>query len=78
MTEAPARRFGLTRRGRLPPGHVADVAVFDAERVIDSSTCDDPGRFPSGIPCVVVNGQLAVDGERCTGLLAGPAAPQER
>jgi N-acyl-D-aspartate/D-glutamate deacylase len=75
MTDAPARRFGLTRRGRLVAGHFADVVVFDAERVIDNSTYDDPCRFPSGIPYVVVNGQVAVDGERPTGVLAGQAVP---
>jgi N-acyl-D-amino-acid deacylase len=75
MTEAPARRFGLARRGRLLPGHFADVAVFDAERITDHSTYDDPCRFPSGIPYVVVNGRVAVDGERCTGILAGQAVP---
>jgi N-acyl-D-amino-acid deacylase len=75
MTEAPARRFGLTGRGRLAAGHFADIVAFDAERVIDNSTYDDPCRFPSGIPYVVVNGQVAVDGEQCTGVLAGQAVP---
>jgi N-acyl-D-amino-acid deacylase len=75
MTEAPARRFGLTGRGRLVAGHFADIVVFDAERIIDNSTYDDPCRFPTGIPYVVVNGQVAVDAERCTGVLAGQAVP---
>jgi N-acyl-D-amino-acid deacylase len=75
MTEAPARRFGLTRRGRLVAGHFADVVVFDAERIADQSTYDDPCRFPTGIPFVVVNGQVAVDEKGCTGVLAGQAVP---
>ena len=75
MTEAPARRFGLNRRGGLAPGYFADIVVFDAERVIDNATYDDPRRFPSGIPYVVVNGQVAVDNGRCTGILAGQAVP---
>jgi N-acyl-D-amino-acid deacylase len=75
MTEAPARRFGLRNRGRLVRGAFADVVVFDADRVLDHSTYDDPCRFPTGIPYVVVNGQVAVDGERCTGVLAGQAVP---
>ena len=75
MTDAPARRFGLPRRGRLERGHFADLVVFDPERVIDNATYDDPRRHPSGIPFVVVNGQLAVDQERCTGVLAGQAVP---
>jgi len=75
MSDAPARRFGLRRRGRLLVGYFADVVVFDAAQVADRSTYDEPRRFPGGIPYVVVNGQVAVDGERCTGVMAGQAVP---
>jgi N-acyl-D-amino-acid deacylase len=75
MTEVPARRFGLTRRGRIEKGYFADLVAFDADRVIDTATYDDPRQFPLGIPFVVVNGSLAVDQERCTGVLAGQAVP---
>jgi hypothetical protein len=49
--------------------------VFDPERVIDNATYDDPRQYPTGIPFVVVNGQLAVHHQRCTGILAGHAVP---
>ena len=75
MTDNPARRFGLTRRGRIERGYFADIAVFDPDRIIDNATYDDPKQFPSGIPFVLVNGQVAVDHERCTGVLAGQAVP---
>ena len=75
MTDNPARRFGLTRRGRIEKGYYADIVAFDAERIIDNSTYDDPRQFPAGIPYVVVNGQGSVDHERCTGVLAGQAVP---
>ncbi len=75
MTDAPARRFGFTRRGRIEEGFYADITVFDADRVIDNSTYDDPRQFPSGIPFVLVNGQIAVDDEECTGVMAGQAVP---
>lgn len=75
MTDRPARRFGLSRRGRIEKGYFADIVIFDAERVIDTATYDDPRQFPVGIPFVVVNGRLAVDGERATGVLAGRAIP---
>ena len=75
MTDRPARRFGLAGRGRIERGAFADLTLFDAERVLDHATYDDPCRFPSGIPYVVVNGQVAVDEERCTGVLAGRAIP---
>jgi N-acyl-D-amino-acid deacylase len=75
MTDRPASRFNLTKRGRLKEGYFADVTIFDAERVIDTATYDDPIQHPIGIPYVLVNGQVAVDNERCTGVMAGQAVP---
>ena len=75
MTDRPARRFGLAKRGRIEKGFYADLVVFDAERIIDNATYDDPRQFPAGIPFVVVNGQVSVDHERCTGIMAGQAVP---
>ena len=62
VTDNPARRFGLTGRGRIEKGYFADVVVFDADRIIDTATFDDPVQHPVGIPYVLVNGQVAVDG----------------
>ena len=50
MTDRPARRFGIMRRGRIEKGYYADLVVFDPDRVIDTATYDDPRRFPIGIP----------------------------
>jgi N-acyl-D-amino-acid deacylase len=75
MTDRPARRFGLKGRGRIERGFFADITVFDADRVMDNATYDDPRRFPSGIPYVIVNGGVAVDDEVCTGRLGGHAVP---
>lgn len=75
MTDGPARRFGLTGRGRLQPGYFADLVAFDPETVEDTATYEDPRRFPAGIPWVVVNGRVAVEAGRCTGVLAGQAVP---
>ena len=75
MTDNPARRFGLTDRGRIQTGAYADIVIFDADHVMDNATYDDPIQFPTGIPFVLVNGQVAVDNERCTGALSGQAVP---
>ena len=75
MTERPAKRFGLTKRGLIKKGYYADITIFEADKIMDNSTYDDPRRFPSGIPFVLVNGELAVDNEQCTGVLAGQAVP---
>ena len=75
MTDRPARRFGIPQRGRIQKGYYADITLFDAERVMDTATFDDPRKHPVGIPYVLVNGQVAVDDDRCTGVLAGQAVP---
>ncbi len=75
VTQNPAERFGLKKRGVLKMGNFADIVVFDAERITDLSSFEDPKVHPAGIPFVLVNGKVAVDHERCTGALAGEAVP---
>jgi N-acyl-D-amino-acid deacylase len=72
MTGMPAARLGLRDRGVVSVGAAADLTVFDAATVKDESTYPDPHRYPSGIPYVIVNGRVAVDGGR----LQGPGAGQ--
>ena len=75
MTENPARRYGISKRGRLEQGYFADVVIFDPDTIIDTATYDDPRQYPVGIPYVLVNGQVAVDDAVCTGVMAGHAVP---
>ena len=75
MTANPARRFGLTGRGEIKPGNFADLVVFDADRIDDLATFEDPRVPPAGIRHVMVNGRLAVMDGNCTGVLAGEAIP---
>ena len=77
MADNPARRFGLAGRGRIQEGYHADIVVFDQGRVLDTATYDDPMSYPVGIPFVLVNGEIAVDHERCTGTLSGQALRSE-
>ena len=75
MTERPASRFGLTHRGKIHKGYFADITIFDANKVIDTSTYDDPRQYPSGIPYVIVNGKISIDNEVYTGIKSGKAIP---
>jgi N-acyl-D-amino-acid deacylase len=73
MTSLPAARLGLRDRGRLADGFVADVVVFDPERVRSNATYDEPRRFPDGIEHVLVAGVPVLrDGEH-TGATPGRA-----
>ncbi len=71
MTSLPAERFGLAGRGRLEPGTIADVVVFDPETIADVATYENPKREPVGVHWVVVNGKLTYDRGRHTGARAG-------
>ena len=71
MSSMNADKLGIKDRGRLAEGMWADVVVFDAERVIDRATFENPHQYPVGIPYVIVNGVVAIDNGRHTGALAG-------
>jgi len=73
MTSLPCQRLGFRDRGLLRPGMAADVVCIDPERVRDTATYEKPRQLPEGIPYVIVNGRLVVDGGRHTGELAGRA-----
>lgn len=75
MTDRPARRFGLTDRGRIAPGYFADLVAFDPATVSDTATYEEPKQYPIGIPLVIVNGRIAVRDGECTGEFAGKALP---
>ena len=72
MTSLPAETLRLDRRGLLAEGYFADVVVFDADSVRDNATYNDPKIYTSGVSCVIVNGQLAMEnGEQNDAVLAG-------
>ncbi|GDY38573.1 amidohydrolase family protein [Acidovorax sp. NB1] len=72
MTGLSAQRFRLGGRGLLQAGHMADVVVFDPERVRDLATFEQPQQFSEGIEQVWVNGVLSYTAtQRATGARAG-------
>jgi len=71
MTGFPAERFNLKQRGLVKPGYLADLVLFDYEKIQDKATWSDPHHYPEGIPYVLVNGKLVVDQGQITGELAG-------
>lgn len=71
MTGLPAQRMGLSDRGILAEGNLADIVVFDPATVIDRSTFEDPHQYPAGIDWVLVNGRVAVENGAFTGTRVG-------
>jgi N-acyl-D-amino-acid deacylase len=71
MTSANAAKVGIFDRGILRPGMMADIAIFDAARVIDNATFEKPHQYATGIEFVMVNGTLVLDRGRHTGARPG-------
>lgn len=71
MTSMPAARFGLTDRGVLRAGMMADVIVFDEKKFKTRATFMKPQVYADGMEYVLVNGQLALDRGVPTRNLAG-------
>lgn len=71
MASLPATLFGLHERGTIAPGMHADLVVFDAERVVDRATYQNPFVPPEGIRDVYVNGRAVVRDGELTGMRPG-------
>ena len=71
MTWLSATVFPLPERGVIRSGGVADLVLFDLEELRDLATYEHPHRLSAGIRTVVVNGELAIDDGRPTGVFSG-------
>jgi dihydroorotase len=56
MTLLPAMRLGISSKGHIEVGADADLAIFDAGRVIDRATFENPAQYSDGMVFVLVNG----------------------
>jgi N-acyl-D-aspartate/D-glutamate deacylase len=70
-TSLTAEALRISDRGRLTQGYFADVIVFDEKTIADKSTYEQPEILAAGMKYVLVNGRLAVDDGKSTGVLAG-------
>lgn len=57
MTGLTAANFGLVDRGEIRVGALADICVFDEDKILDTASFDDPIRPAAGIDHVLVNGR---------------------
>ncbi len=77
MSSFPADRLGLTDRGRLREGAVADIAVFAVDEIDDPAAFGDPHHYATGARHVLVDGVFVLlDGE-VTGARPGHALRRE-
>jgi N-acyl-D-amino-acid deacylase len=71
LTSFPAANLGLQRRGRLKPGHFADVVVFDPETIEDRATFKNAQQYAVGMVHVFVNGEAVLQDGEHTGATPG-------
>lgn len=71
MTSFPAQHLGFTDRGRIAKGLVADIVLFDPMIIDAKATYADPSALSTGIHTVFVNGQVAFERGKATGIIAG-------
>jgi N-acyl-D-amino-acid deacylase len=79
LSALPAANLRLKDRGRLLPGHFADVVAFDPARVQDHATFAQPHQYATGVQHVLVNGVPVLrDGEHTNArpgrVVLGPGA----
>jgi N-acyl-D-amino-acid deacylase len=61
MTSLSAAHVGILDRGRIAPGYLADLVLFDPGTVIDRATPTAPRETALGIRTVWVNGEIVYD-----------------
>jgi dihydroorotase len=67
LTLLPAQRLekaipAMARKGRLQAGKDADITIFDPATVRERATYAEPDQRSAGIPYVIVNGAVVIDG----------------
>jgi N-acyl-D-amino-acid deacylase len=67
----PAQREHLIDRGVLKLGMWADLVVFDADKIHEVATFEDPNQLSIGMKYVLVNGIPVIDMGSMTGALPG-------
>jgi N-acyl-D-amino-acid deacylase len=72
MTSEPAARFGLSDRGVIRPGAIADMVLFDPS-FQDLATYEEPRRLAEGARWVWVNGVAVLADGRPTSARPGRA-----
>jgi N-acyl-D-aspartate/D-glutamate deacylase len=71
VSSQTALRLGIHNRGLITEGYFADIAIFDADEIIDKATFEDPHQYAVGVRFVLVNGEIVVENGQHTGRRPG-------
>jgi N-acyl-D-aspartate/D-glutamate deacylase len=75
MSGLPASYLQLPDRGVIREGAVADIVVFDPQRIIDHATWSEPSRYAEGVVHVLIGGEFVLRDETPTGSRQGRYIP---
>ena len=73
-TLLPCTVYDIPNKGRIAEGYDADIVLFSLEKIRDNAHFPGegyPDTAPTGIPYVMINGVLAVDGGKFTNAKSG-------
>ncbi len=71
MTSVAANEIMAYDRGKLAPGLVADIVIFDYTKVGDHATFEQPSAVSEGIDWVLVNGVVVFNNGKYNGAKPG-------
>lgn len=71
MTSLPASILRLKDRGMIRENYMADLVIFDPEKIQDKATFTEPLQYSEGIEYMIVNGKLVIDDNEVTDNLPG-------
>ena len=71
MTAYPADILGLSDRGRIKTGAVADLILFDPEMVFENADYENPFALASGFDVVIIGGEIARENDKLVYPLKG-------
>jgi N-acyl-D-amino-acid deacylase len=71
MTSLPASVFGMTDRGVIRPGALADLVILDPTAIRDMATYAEPQRLATGVSHVFVNGITVLEDGKFTDAAPG-------
>jgi len=77
-TSLPAEMLGLKNRGKLAEGFIADIVIFDPEKITDKAIFVNPHQYSEGIQFLVINGEIVIEDGNYKGKLAGKALRKNR
>jgi N-acyl-D-amino-acid deacylase len=70
-TSLPAEMLGLKNRGKLKKGFIADIVIFNPEKIEDKATFANPHQYSEGIQYLIINGEIVIEDGKYNGKLAG-------